>query len=39
MMATGLDAIMGALGAEGIAVIRGAPTLLCMTPKFCIAPA
>jgi diguanylate cyclase (GGDEF)-like protein len=34
MMATGLDAIMGALGAEGVAVIRGAPDTSVADPDI-----
>jgi hypothetical protein len=34
MMATGLEAIMGALGAEGVAVIRGAPDTSVVDPEI-----
>ncbi len=33
MMATGLDAIMGSLGAEGVAVIRAFPALPAAEPE------
>ena len=40
MMAAGLDAIMGSLGAEGVAVIRRAfSTPPWWNPRSCIAPA
>ena len=38
MIGAGLDAIMGSLGAEGAAVIRGAPGDATENPKYCIAP-